>query len=135
MYKLAAALIRICTGDFKREIELLEEQYAACMKQITGRQLYWLILKELAKKRSDDTVNDLEDLLEVNLRADPNLTFGAPPAFAGLRLSLAVAGSSPLTIICVRSACATFAPVSSGAFSDWNRTRGTTIPAVFKREN
>ena len=40
------------------------------MKQITGRQLYWLILKELAKKRSDDTVNDLEDLLEVNLRGD-----------------------------------------------------------------
>ena len=68
--KAAIGLHKKCHGEFKRQIEIIEEELALQDKMLNGRQLYWLILQELSRDKADGQITDLEDLLAVELKGD-----------------------------------------------------------------
>ena len=68
--KVATGVWKITTGEFQRELELLEEKEAAEGRLLNGRQLYFLILEKLNTTDADGEVKDLEDLLTVELKGD-----------------------------------------------------------------
>ena len=68
--KIASALLNIIHGEFKRQIEVIEEKLLMEGKMLNGRQLYFLVLKDRSRPTTDDRISTFEDLLRVQMNGD-----------------------------------------------------------------
>jgi hypothetical protein len=68
--KMAAGLMKRIHGEFRRQIDVIEEKQANEGRMLSGRQLYWLILQEVSRPAAEKQVGSMEELLELELKFD-----------------------------------------------------------------
>ena len=68
--KIAAGLYENLRGDFKRQVETKEEELCKKHKMLNGRQLYYMILKDLERPTTEMELQTWEDLLNAELLND-----------------------------------------------------------------
>ena len=74
-FKIAAGLSKIIKGEFKRRVQLVEEQANNKNRMLTGRQIAWMIYNHLVTNVEDQVTLDFEDLLSVKLHGDNLFAF------------------------------------------------------------
>ena len=68
--KIAAGLYENLRGDFKRQVATKEEELSKKHKMLNGRQLYYMILKDLERPTTEMELQTWEDLLTAELLND-----------------------------------------------------------------
>ena len=73
--KLSAALNKIITGEFKRQIDLKKEAASQRGKMIKGRQILWMVYAQYKLSTIDGNRLNLTDLYAVQLHGDNLVAF------------------------------------------------------------
>ena len=68
--KIAAGLAKIISGEFQRQIQMMEEEAALQKKMIKGRQIAFLIYHHFKISATEGSILEFEDLLAVELKGD-----------------------------------------------------------------
>jgi len=69
--KVAAGLMNIIHGDFKKRVTMRDEQYLVVHKQmLTGRQLAFLMFQHFQINEMEHTMLEFTDLLALELKGD-----------------------------------------------------------------
>ena len=76
--KVAAGLMQIMHGDFKKRVTMRDEQYQVVHKQmLTGRQLEFLMFQHFQTNEMDNSMLEFTDLLVLELKGDNLRAFDA----------------------------------------------------------
>ena len=68
--KVAAGLLRILQGEFRRKVMILQEARQLEAKVLNGRQIAFLFFQEYRRPEEDARIYDLRDLMAVKLTGD-----------------------------------------------------------------